>query len=254
MPQVDPREAVMHRAATAMPPLAQGRQVDLRILKTIPLFHSLSDPQLSVLLRHSQQHSYPRLTCVIREGQKTDAIYVIFAGCVKVTMHDANGKEIILAKLGPTEFFGEMGLLAHKARSATVETLEKCEILRFSRAGFMACFKHNFDVAAILVRNLIDRLYEADRKIESLAFLDVMGRVARVFLDQAQEVDGVWVVPNAPLKEEIAKTVAATREMVSRVVKELEIRGLIRYEKRKVFLLNREELPSARLHRKLSES
>jgi CRP/FNR family cyclic AMP-dependent transcriptional regulator len=91
----------------------------------------------------------------------------------------------------------------------------------------------------LVIRNLVRRLREADRKIESLALVDVSGRVARLLIDMAQEVDGRLVVPRMPAKQEIARMIGASREMVSRVVKDLETRGLIRAERRSVVILDR---------------
>ena len=197
------------------------------ILKTVPLFSSLSDEQLRVLQPCLQQRSYPRNSFILRAGEETDALYIILSGRAKVLIPDEQGREVILATLGPNEFFGEMGLLDDQPRSASVETLEACQMLRFSKSGFMACLKNNFDLAMIIINNLVRRLRAADRKIESLALIDVYGRVARLLLDQAEEVDGMWIVRSAPPKQEIARMIGASREMVSRVMKDLESRGLI---------------------------
>ncbi len=210
-----------------------------RILKTVPLFSSLSDEQLQVLQRCLQQRSYPRNSLIVQVGEATDALYIILSGRVKVQIADAQGREVILAIMGPHEYFGEMGLLDAQPRSASVETLEACEMLRFSKSGFIACLKDNFELAMVIVRNLVQRLREADRKIESLALIDVYGRVARLLLEHAQEIDGVWIVKQAPPKQEIARMIGASREMVSRVVKDLQQRGYIRTEKRKIFLLDK---------------
>ena len=210
-----------------------------QILKTVPLFSSLSDEQLRVLQPGLQQRSYPRNAFILRAGEETEALYIILSGRVKILIPDEQGREVILAVMGPSEFFGEMGLLDEQPRSASVETLESCEMLRFSKSGFMACLKDNFDLAMIILRNLVKRLREADRKIESLALIDVYGRVARLLLDQAEEIDGMWIVRSAPPKQEIARMIGASREMVSRVVKDLQVRGYIRAEKRKVFLLDK---------------
>ncbi len=210
-----------------------------QILKTVPLFSSLSNEQLRVLQPCLQQRSYPRNSFIVRAGEETDALYIIIAGRVKVLIPDAQGREVILAVMGPNEFFGEMGLLDELPRSASVETLEPCQMLRFSKTGFVTCLKDNFDLAMIIIRNLVKRLRDADRKIESLALIDVYGRVARVLLDQAEEIDGLWIVRSAPPKQEIARMIGASREMVSRVVKDLQQRGYIRAEKRKVFLLDK---------------
>lgn len=202
------------------------------------MFSALSDEQVSVLQPCLQQRSYPRGSFIVRAGDETDALYIILSGRVKVLIPDEQGREVILATLGPNEYFGEMGLLDDKSRSASVETLEACQMLRFSKSGFIACLKDNFDLAMIIIHNLVQRLRAADRKIESLALMDVYGRVARVLLDQAEEVNGMWIVRSAPPKQEIARMIGASREMVSRVVKDLQMRGYIRAEKRKIFLLD----------------
>ena len=165
--------------------------------------------------------------------------YIILSGRVKVLIPDEEGHEVILAFMGPNEFFGEMGLLDDQPRSASVETLEPCEMLRFSKTGFIACLKDNFDLAMIIIRNLVKRLRDADRSIESLALIDVYGRVARLLLDHAVEIDGLWTVKQAPPKQEMARMIGASREMVSRVMKDLQQRGYIRTEKRKVILLDK---------------
>ncbi len=210
-----------------------------QILKTVPLFSSLSDEQLRLLQPCLQQRSYPRSSFILRAGDETDALYIILSGRVKVLIPDEQGREVILAVMGPSEFFGEMGLLDDLPRSASVETLETCQMLRFSKSGFIACLKDNFELAMIIIRNLVKRMREADRKIESLALIDVYGRVARLLLDQAEEINGVWIVRQAPPKQEIARMIGASREMVSRVVKDLQQRGYIRAEKRKVYLLDK---------------
>jgi CRP/FNR family cyclic AMP-dependent transcriptional regulator len=144
--------------------------------------------------------------------------------------------------MGPHEFFGEMGLLDDLSRSASVETLEACEMLRLSKAGFTNILKDNFDLAMLIMRSLVKRLREADRKIESLALIDVYGRVARLLIDMAKFVDGKWVVEHAPPKQEIARMIGASREMVSRVVKDLHRKGLIRAEKRRIYVLDKSSM------------
>jgi len=209
------------------------------ILKTVRLFSTLSDDQLRMLQPCLQLRSYARNTFIMRAGEETDALYIILSGRVKILIPDEEGHEVILAFMGPNEFFGEMGLLDDQPRSASVETLEPCEMLRFSKTGFIACLKDNFDLAMIIIRNLVKRLRDADRSIESLALVDVYGRVARLLLDHAQEIDGLWTVKQAPPKQEMARMIGASREMVSRVMKDLQQRGYIRTEKRKVILLDK---------------
>lgn len=216
------------------------------VLRNVPLFSSFSEQQLSALVPAVQHRRFPRGAYVIRAGEETDALYIILAGRAKVLIPDDDGNEVILSVIGPNEFFGEMGLLDDQPRSASVETLEPCEMLRITRSAFLACLKDNFDAAMQIIRNLVKRLRDADKKIESLALIDVYGRVARLLIEMAQPVDGQWIIEKAPPKQEIARMIGASREMVSRVVKDLHEKGVIRADKRKIYVLDRHSMGARR--------
>jgi len=213
-----------------------------QILKSVPLFSSFNDAHLNTLLTCVQHRSYPRGSFILRAGEETDALYIILSGRAKVLIPDEEGHEVILTIMGPQEFFGEMGLLDDLPRSASVETLEACEMLRLSKAGFTNVLKDNFELAMLIIRNLVRRMRDADRKIESLALIDVYGRVARLLIEMAQNLEGKWIVEHAPPKQEIARMIGASREMVSRVVKDLHRKGLIRAEKRRIHILDKQSM------------
>lgn len=210
--------------------------VNPAILKTVPLFALLSDHQLAALFPAIQHRSYPRHSFMLRAGEKADALYIIMAGRAKVVVDDGEGREVTLTLIGPNEFFGEMSLIDDKPRSASVEAIDTCEVLYISKAAFMSCLKDNFEVAMLILRAVVARLREADRKIASLALMDVHGRVARLIIELAREVNGNWVVDTG--SEEMARMVGASREMVSRVLKEMREAGLIRRDKRKIVVLD----------------
>jgi CRP/FNR family cyclic AMP-dependent transcriptional regulator len=207
------------------------------ILKTVPLFSLFSDHQLTRLFPAIQHRSYARHAIMVRAREKTDALYIILSGKAKVVMDDGDGREVTLSTLGPSEFFGEMSLIDDKPRSASVQALEQCEVLSISKSAFMACLSDNLEAALLMLRNVVGRLREADRKIASLALMDVHGRVARLLMDLARDSNGVWVVDTG--SEEIARMVGASREMVSRVLKEMREDGLISRDKRKILVLDR---------------
>src|SRR5688500_13094815 len=173
------------------------------ILKIVPLFSSFSDHQLATLLPAVQHRRFPRGSYVIRAGEETDALCIILAGKAKVLIPDDDGNEVILSVIGPNEFFGEMGLLDDQPRSASVESMEPCESLLTPRSAFLACRKGNFDAAHVIIRNLVKRLREADRKIESLALIHAYGRVALLLTEMAQTGDVPWIIDKAPPKQEI---------------------------------------------------
>ena len=209
------------------------------VLKSVPLFAAFTDQQIKTLLSYVQHRSYARNVYVMQAGDETDSIYVLLSGKAKVLINDEQGHEVILGYMGAQDFFGEMGILDDQPRSASVYTLEACEMLRLSKDGFMSCLKENTEVAMLVIRNLVRRLRAADRKIESLALVDVSGRVARILLDIAEEIDGRLVVQRTPAKQDIARQIGASREMVSRVVKDLEQRGLLRAERRSMVIIDR---------------
>jgi CRP/FNR family transcriptional regulator, cyclic AMP receptor protein len=201
--------------------------VSTTVLRTVPLFAGFSEDQLKMLVAAVNRRNVPRGTIVIVEGDPTDSLYLIISGRLKVMMSDAEGKEVILTILGPGEFFGEMGLIDDEPRSATVVAIEPCELLYIAKRDFKKCLAENFDMAMAVMRGLVRRLREADRKIGSLALLDVYGRVARLLLDMSENVDGEKIVTKRLPKQDIAKMIGASREMVSRVMKDLQMGGYI---------------------------
>jgi CRP/FNR family cyclic AMP-dependent transcriptional regulator len=210
--------------------------INLRILRTVPIFALFSDDQLTALFPAIQHRSYPRRSFILRRGEQTDALYIILAGRAKVVIDDEDGRELTVTTIGPSEFFGEMSLIDEKPRSASVQAVEACEVLHVSREAFMVCLQANFDVAMLMLRSVIGRLRNADDKIASLALMDVHGRVARLIMEEAKLVDGSWVVDIG--SEEMGRIVGASREMVSRVLREMFANGLIRRDRRKIVVLD----------------
>ena len=200
------------------------------VLRNVALFSGLDDVELEKLSKVSGRKRVERGAFVVRSGENTDSLYVLLAGRAKVTNVDEEGREIILAWLGPGEFFGEMGLIDGSPRSANVVAAEACELLFLSKEAFQRCLQDNFQVAQKLMQILVRRLREADRKIESLALLDVYGRVARLLLDMSEEEDGKRVVKKKISKQDMARMIGASREMVSKVVRDLELSGYITFE------------------------
>jgi CRP/FNR family cyclic AMP-dependent transcriptional regulator len=201
--------------------------VSTAVMKTVPLFAMLPEEQLRMLTTVVTRKSAPRSTTIMAGGDPTDSLYIVLSGRLKVMMSDAEGKEVILSILGPGEFFGEMGLIDDEPRSATVVTIEPCELLSIAKRDFKKCLAENFEMTQAVMRGLVKRLREADRKIGSLALLDVYGRVARLLMDMAETVDGEKVVTKRLPKQDIAKMIGASREMVSRVMKDLQTGGYI---------------------------
>ena len=223
---------------------AVSTAVSTTVLKSVPMFASFSPDQLRALMVMISRRSAPRGAAIMREGDPVDSLYIVISGRLKVMMGEADGKETILSIIGPGEFFGEMGLIDDNPRSASVVAIEPCELLSVTKRAFRKCLVENSELAMAVMRVLVRRLREADRKIGSLAMLDVYGRVARLLLDMSEDVDGRKVVTRRLTKQDIAKMVGASREMVSKVMGDLQASGHIEVEGSTIVL--RDTNPSSR--------
>ena len=201
--------------------------VSTALLRNVPLLAVLGEDELALLSRVVVRRSYARGSLILGAGDPIDSLYVLISGRIKVFMSDLDGKEVILAILGPNEFVGEMGLIDNSPRSANVVALEPCEVVCISKADFKRCLADNFDMAMTVMRGLVKRLREADNQIGSLALMDVFGRVARLLLEASEVVGGEKVVTQKLSKQDIARMIGASREMVSRVMKHLQAAGYI---------------------------
>ena len=213
-----------------------GRGTGLVLLLNIPLFAGLTDAQLEQISRMAIRRKVPRNTTIVHAGASTDSLFVIVEGSAKVLNRDSEGNEVILSLLGAGECFGEMGLIDGSPRSADVVANESCELLVISKADFMRALADNLDLCLNIMKSLVLRLREANRKIESLALMDVYGRVAKLLLDFSVKENGLRVIKRKVTKQDMAKMVGASREMVSRVMKDLEHSGYIRVEEGRIVL------------------
>jgi CRP/FNR family cyclic AMP-dependent transcriptional regulator len=201
--------------------------LSLVVLRNIPLFSGLDESELERLSKVAMRRRAARGEQVVRAGEDAETLIVMLTGRAKVTNFDEEGREIILAWLSPGEFFGEMGLIDGSPRSANVVAVEPCELLVLGKHEFQRCMQDNFQVVQKLMQILVRRLREADRNIESLALLDVYGRVARLLLDMSEDESGKRVVRQKISKQDMARMIGASREMVSKVMRDLEIGGYI---------------------------
>jgi CRP/FNR family cyclic AMP-dependent transcriptional regulator len=206
------------------------------LLKQIPIFSCLDDEELDRLVRAAVRKKFARNTVLLSEGDITDSLYVIISGKVKTVITDENGREIILAISSAGDYFGEMALIDGEPRSATIITREPCQLFVFSRQDVREILRSNPDMVFTLLKGLIKRLRETDKKIESLALMDVYGRIAQLLMQMAVPKNDVQVIDEPLTHQEIANMVGASREMVSRILNELSRGGFISVEKKIITL------------------
>jgi CRP/FNR family cyclic AMP-dependent transcriptional regulator len=213
-------------------------------LKAVPFFTQLNDRELDVIRTLAVEKAYPRTAVVLTEGEMGDSLYMIQTGKVKVFFGDEDGREIILKILGPGDFFGEMSMIDKQPRSASVTTLEASTFHILSHSAFERSVEQAPRIANMVMRVLASRVREADRKIGTLALMDVYGRVASTLLELAVYNNGKLMVGEKLSQQDLANMVGASREMVNRILKDLSDRGFITVESKSITIINRELPPS----------
>lgn len=192
----------------------------------------LHDPMVLELAARGQLRSFPKNAVIINEGDRGESLFVILSGRVKVYVSDDDGREMILDHHGPGDYVGEMSLDG-KPRSASVMTLEPTSCSVITRDELRAAIADNPDIAMGLISTLIERARIATDNVKNLALMDVYGRVARLLLQIAKEDgNGKLVVPERMTQQDIADRVGASRDMISRIFKDLTIGGYVTVDNR----------------------
>ena len=195
---------------------------------------ALADPLVRDLARGGQVRSLARNTVFIQEGEKGESLYVILSGRVKVFVADADGREMVLDFHGPGDYVGEMSLDG-RPRSASVMAVEPTVCSVLTRDALRAAIVATPDLAMNLICTLIERARIATENVRNLALMDVYGRVARLLLSlAAEQPDGRLVVAEKLTQQEIADRVGASRDMVSRIFKDLTIGGYVTVADRRI--------------------
>ncbi|HXZ49640.1 MAG TPA: Crp/Fnr family transcriptional regulator [Usitatibacter sp.] len=192
---------------------------------------AIPDPFVRSLAELGRLRTYPKNTVFITEGDSSDSIFVVLSGRVKVFISDTEGHEMILDTQGPGEYVGEMALDG-KPRSASVMTLEPTTFSVVGRDPVREAIRRNPDFALDMISRIIDRARIATNSVKDLALLDVYGRVARLLLNMAVESNGRLQIPEKITQQEIAERVGASRDMVSRIFRDLTAGGYITVENR----------------------
>jgi CRP/FNR family cyclic AMP-dependent transcriptional regulator len=193
----------------------------------------LNRDELTALSARGIVKAYPRNAVIVNEGDDTDSFYVIISGRVKVYVSDDEGREIVLTTQGPGDYFGEM-VLDGGPRSASVMTLEPSRFAVVPKASFREFLETHPKFSTHLVERLIGRSRALTDNVKSLALLDVYGRVARLLLEMAVEENGHLVIDEKLTQQDIASRVGASREMISRIFKDLTAGGYISIDKKRI--------------------
>lgn len=204
------------------------------------LFAELDERELASIAAVAKTRRYAKDDAVFHADEIGDVFYLIREGQVKVTMISPEGKEIILSILAAGDFFGEMALFDNEPRSATVIAIEPLEVVSIWRSDFLHILSENFGITQKVLGELSKRLRHASNRIESLATMDVYGRLARFFLDLARQsgkvLDNDYIAVIRPTHQAIANMIGTSRETVSRLIHDLMKQNLLLSEGKTIYL------------------
>lgn len=214
--------------------------MQVALFRKFALFAELDDRELGAIAAVAKTRRYAKDDVVFHADEIGDVFCIIREGQVKVTMISPEGKEIILNTLGPGEFFGEMSLLDEQPRSATIIAIEPLEVVTIWRSDFLQILEESFSITRKILAELSKRLRQMSTRIESLATMDVYGRLARFFLDLAEKngktLENGFVSVTRPTHQAIANTIGTSRETVSRLLHDLMRQDLLLSEGKTIYL------------------
>lgn len=215
-------------------------------LRRVSLFAGLDDDSWKSLRSRLKESARPRGALIFAEGDAGGQLHVILSGKVKISRASIDGRENLLAVLGPGDLFGELSLFNPGPRTATATAITDAQLATFSHDDLRPVIIEQPEVAAELLRVLAERLRQTNDAMADLVFTDVPGRVAKALLSLAErfgetDPDGVRVHHDLT-QEELAQLVGASRETVNKALSDFASRGWLRVDARAVVLLDLERL------------
>ncbi len=205
-------------------------------LKHIHLFSSISDEHLLAIEKLIVIREFKKNAFVVTQGDDSKSLYLVLSGHLKVVVNDENGKEMIQKFLQTEDYFGELALFDPAPRSASVLTLENSRLAILPANDFMNYVHGHPEVALSILPSLAHRTRLLSEHISQLALLDTYGRVANILQEQAEEDEqGVRMTPKLT-HQDIANAVGASREMVTKILKELKLGEYINVVNKRIII------------------
>lgn len=199
--------------------------------------YDILDPDgLQALADIATRRSYKRNSVIIHQGDDTNTMFILIQGNMRVYVEDEQGKQLTVRMLNPGDSFGEVALVGEFPRTASVATQTDCVVAAFTRSNYIAFLRQHPDIVLALAKNLANLVRDTTEELSSIALSDVYGRIAHILEKYAEQRDGTKRVPRFTHRE-IAGMIGSSREMVSKVLKELENAGHITVED-KHYLIN----------------
>ncbi len=214
-------------------------------LANVPIFSDLDKETLEKVLKSGMLQSYKKNSVVLSEEETGSALFVIVEGKLKVSRSSGDEKEVILAMLNESDFFGEMSLLDGDARSATVTAIEDSKLFVIQRTEFLDLLMKYPEVSIALLTELTKRFRASSAKIKALSLKDAEGKVATVLLQLADDIgkirQGIVEIDHLPYQQELANMAGTSRETISRTLHSFAKKGLIELDGSRLRIIDYEK-------------
>jgi len=202
---------------------------NLELLRRVPIFSALTESQTFELASAVSKRRVKRGELIVEQGKQSRTLFIILSGRARVFITDQRERSVILAVLEPGDYIGEISLFDGKSHSANVQAEVQTDLLTLSHTEFKRCLTIHPSIADSVIKELAQRLRKANENIGSLSLMNVYCRVAKLLVSFSEPAgDRLMVTRRKVSRQDIAKMVGATREMVSRVMRDFENQGFIK--------------------------
>jgi len=207
--------------------------VEIELLKSIPYFSGLSSAEMEAVKLHVFEKSADRGELILLDGEPPEAVYFVISGAVKAFKTSAEGKEQILSIIRPGESFNDVSVFDGGPNPASVQAMGQVVLYGIRRSGVEIILREHPQVALNANRILAGRVRHLVSLVEDLSFRHVIGRVAKILLDHADDGAGQ---KQRLTQQEMAAMAGTAREVVGRSLKSLEEEGAIRLDRNRIVI------------------
>ncbi len=190
-------------------------------LSQIAPYDILDTRGLEALTSIATRRVYKKNRVIIRQGDDTNNMFILLQGQMRVYVEDDQGKQLTVRILKPGDSFGEVALVGEFPRTASVQTMNDCEVAAFTRGNYLAFLRDYPEIALALAKTLANMVRDTTEELSSIALSDVYGRLSHILEKYAEVHEGEKRIPKFTHRE-IAGMIGSSREMVSKIMKELE--------------------------------
>lgn len=207
-------------------------------LNNIKLFEGLSDEIINDIEKKCRVKKYNEGKILFFKGEKANSFFIVLEGEIKVIRTSDSGREKILKKMEKGDFFGEMGIIEEKQRSATAVVNKNSVLTIIDKESFLYLLKKHPEISLNMITDLSKRLRKADRDIENLAFFNVEMQLRNFLKERGIKLKGndKYIIDENFTHQELANYLGTSRETVTRVFKKLEEKDIVSYNEDKIIL------------------